>query len=119
MKLKDTLTLLAAGYSRKDIEKMEKDDLEVEKAKEAEAEKAKEAEAEKAKEAEAEKAKEAEKADLTKRIEELTKQVEDAQKQLKEAQRANINGDSTETPDKGKEAEKAYNALLDKIQTFI
>ena len=111
MKLKDTLTLLAAGYSRKDIEKMEKDDLE--------AEKAKEAEAEKAKEAEAEKAKEAEKADLTKRIEELTKQVEDAQKQLKEAQRENINGDSTKTPDKAKEAENAYNALLEKIQTFI
>lgn len=82
MRLKDTLFLLANGYSKKEIDKLD--------AEEAEALKA-EAEAKQAEEAKQKEADDAKKAEDTKKLEGINKELEDAKKALQEQQKKNIN----------------------------
>ena len=82
MRLKDTLFLLANGYSKKDIDKMDAEEAEALK-KEAEAAEAKKKEAE---EAEAKK-KEAD----AQKVTEINKELEEAKKALEAQQKKNIN----------------------------
>lgn len=82
MRLKDTLFLLANGYSKKEIDKLD--------AEEAEALKA-EAEAKQAEEAKQKEADDAKKAEDAKKLEGINKELEDAKKALQEQQKKNIN----------------------------
>lgn len=98
MRLKDTLFLLANGYSKKDIEKMDAEEAEALKA-EAEAK-----EAEDAKKKEAEDAKNKEDSEklsaIAKELEEAKKALQDQQnKNIKEVNIGNANVDDTKTMD--------------------
>lgn len=82
MRLKDTLFLLANGYSKKDIEKMD--------AEEAEALKA-EADAKQAEEAKKKEADDAKNKEDSEKLSAIAKELEEAKKALQDQQKKNIN----------------------------
>ena len=117
--LKETLSLLAAGYSKKEIDAMREADKKAEAeaaAKKAEDEKkaaAKKAEDD-AKKAEADKQAESEAA---KKIAELEKQLADAKEDLKKSQAGNVNNPIP--ADDKKTNEQARNELLSHLAEYM
>lgn len=107
MRLKDTLFLLANGYSKKDIEKMDAEEAEALKA-EADAKKA-EDDAKKAED-------DAKKAENENKLEDLTKELEEAKKALQEQQKKNINEVDISKPNTD---DTDYENLLKSIASYM
>lgn len=115
MRLKDTLILLANGYSKKEIDALDAEEAEAIKA-EAEAKKAEDAKkAEEAKKAD--EAKKAEASEGAKKLEEVTKQLEEAKKALQEQQKKNASGIDIGKPDE--DDTKNYDELLKTIASYM
>lgn len=110
--LKETLSLLAAGYSKKEIDAMREAD------KKAEAEAAAK-KAEDEKQAEAKKAEDEKKAEseAEKKIAELEKQLADAKEDLKKSQAGNV--DKTIPANDKKTNEQAKNDLLSHLAEYM
>ena len=109
MRLKDTLILLANGYSKKEIDALDAEEAEAIKA-EAEAKKAEEAK-------KVEEAKKAEASEGAKQLEEVTKQLEEAKKALQEQQKKNASGIDIGKPNE--DDTKNVDELLKTIASYM